>query len=101
MGETEVVVFKSGKAYCRRDSQVPKCLYHSTDSEHGRVSTIVVRGSSENLMDDIERAIDDGINTFKALTKVESIFICYKQVKIFFFDFQGQSTCAGFGSFRN
>jgi len=35
----------------------------------GDVSTILVRGSTDNIMDDIERAIDDGVNNFKALTK--------------------------------
>lgn len=50
VGETEVVVFK-------------------IDNELGRISTILVRGSSDNLMDDIERAIDDGVNSFKALTR--------------------------------
>ena len=34
-----------------------------------RVATIVLRGSTENAMDDIERAVDDGVNAFKALTK--------------------------------
>lgn len=34
------------------------------------VSTVIIRGSSENIMDDIERSIDDGVNTYKALTKV-------------------------------
>lgn len=38
-------------------------------SERGHVSTIVIRGSSQSRMDDIERAIDDAINTYKALTK--------------------------------
>jgi len=50
VGDTEVVVFKQ-------------------NSEQSRISTIVIRGSSENLMDDIERAVNAGINTFKALTK--------------------------------
>ncbi|KAI1725072.1 TCP-1/cpn60 chaperonin family domain-containing protein [Ditylenchus destructor] len=50
IGETDVVVFnKTG--------------------EVGHVCTIVVRGSSQPLMDDIERAIDDAVNTYKALTK--------------------------------
>lgn len=40
-----------------------------TDKEESRISTIVVRGSTENIMNNLERAIDDGINTFKALTK--------------------------------
>merc|ERR1719411_2244683 len=29
----------------------------------------MIRGATENIMDDIERAVDDGVNTFKALTK--------------------------------
>uniref|UniRef100_A0A915Q5C0 T-complex protein 1 subunit theta n=1 Tax=Setaria digitata TaxID=48799 RepID=A0A915Q5C0_9BILA len=38
-------------------------------SERGHVATIVIRGSSQSRMDDIERAIDDAINTYKALTR--------------------------------
>lgn len=30
----------------------------------------MIRGSTDNLMDDIERAIDDGVNTFKVLVRV-------------------------------
>ena len=30
---------------------------------------MIIRGSTDNIMDDLERAIDDGINTFNALTK--------------------------------
>ena len=40
------------------------------ESEESAISTIIIRGSTDNLMDDMERALDDGINTFKALTKV-------------------------------
>eukprot|EP00088_Acartia_fossae_P025511 TRINITY_DN2633_c0_g1_i1.p1 TRINITY_DN2633_c0_g1~~TRINITY_DN2633_c0_g1_i1.p1 ORF type:complete len:548 (-),score=187.54 TRINITY_DN2633_c0_g1_i1:614-2257(-) len=50
LGDTEIVVFKVG-------------------SEESRISTIVVRGSTDNYMDDIERAIDDGVNVFKGLCK--------------------------------
>ena len=39
------------------------------EREETAVSTVVIRGSTENIMDDIERAIDDGVNTFKALTR--------------------------------
>jgi len=52
IGETEVVIFQQDK-----------------DNKHSQVSTIVVRGSSDNLMDDIERAIDDAVNNVKALVK--------------------------------
>ncbi|XP_069492466.1 T-complex protein 1 subunit theta isoform X1 [Ambystoma mexicanum] len=50
VGDTQVVVFKHEK-------------------EDGAISTIVIRGSTDNLMDDIERAVDDGVNTFKVLTR--------------------------------
>ena len=54
LGDTEIVVFKVG-------------------SEESRISTIVVRGSTDNYMDDIERAIDDGVNVFKGLCKVSQV----------------------------
>lgn len=50
LGDTIVVVFK-------------------LDGKESRISTVLVRGSTENYMDDIERAIDDGVNTFKGITK--------------------------------
>lgn len=37
--------------------------------DDSRIATIVIRGATDNFMDDIERAIDDGVNTFKALTR--------------------------------
>lgn len=33
------------------------------------MATIVVRGSTHSVLDDIERAIDDGVNCIKTLTK--------------------------------
>ncbi|KAL3077341.1 hypothetical protein niasHS_013330 [Heterodera schachtii] len=50
IGDTQVVIFDK-------------------KSEVGKVATIVVRGSSQSLVDDIERAIDDAVNTYKALTR--------------------------------
>lgn len=50
IGDTSVVVFKQ-------------------DREDNAVATIVVRGATTNIMDDIERAIDDGVNSFKCLTR--------------------------------
>lgn len=43
-------------------------VFHQV-GEESQVSTVVVRGSTPNIMDDIERAVDDGVNVFKALTK--------------------------------
>ncbi|KAF7723115.1 T-complex protein 1 subunit theta [Apophysomyces ossiformis] len=34
-----------------------------------RTTTIVIRGATQNHMDDIERAVDDGVNVIKALTR--------------------------------
>jgi len=46
------------------------CGGHLLEKEESAVSTIVVRGSTDNIMDDIERAVDDGINTFRTIIKV-------------------------------
>jgi len=50
LGDTDVVVFKVGE-------------------KESRVATIVIRGATDNYMDDIERAIDDGVNVFKGVCK--------------------------------
>jgi len=50
LGDTNVVIFRM-------------------DSTESRISTIVVRGATENYMDDIERAIDDGVNTYKGICR--------------------------------
>lgn len=50
IGDTPVVIFKQ-------------------ESNKSPIATIVIRGATDNLMDDIERAIDDGVNAYKALTK--------------------------------
>jgi T-complex protein 1 subunit theta len=34
-----------------------------------KISTIIVRGATQSIMDDIERAIDDGVNTYRALCR--------------------------------
>lgn len=31
------------------------------------VSTVVLRGSTDSILDDLERAVDDGVNTYKVL----------------------------------
>ena len=39
------------------------------DEEDNRLSTIVLRGSTNNMLDDAERGIDDGVNTVKNITR--------------------------------
>ncbi|GMH20081.1 hypothetical protein Nepgr_021922 [Nepenthes gracilis] len=33
------------------------------------VSTVVLRGSTDSILDDLERAVDDGVNTYKAMCR--------------------------------
>jgi len=40
-----------------------------SDTSVTRTTTIVLRGATQNLLDDVERAIDDGVNVIKAVTK--------------------------------
>lgn len=37
--------------------------------ERSRTATIVLRGATTNVLDDMERAVDDGVNVIKALVK--------------------------------
>ena len=46
------------------------CVRGGSEREETAVATIVIRGATENIMDDVERAVDDGVNTFKALSRV-------------------------------
>jgi len=50
IGEQPVVIFERG-----------------TDSS--RMCTILIRGATDNILDDVERAVDDGVNNFKMLSK--------------------------------
>jgi len=49
---------------------------HGSESERGasggektKMATIILRGATQNLLDDLERAVDDGVNVLKALLK--------------------------------
>lgn len=39
------------------------------DESTSRTATIVIRGATQNNLDDVERAIDDGVNSIKGLVK--------------------------------
>ena len=39
------------------------------DNDVTRTATLVIRGATQNHLDDIERAIDDGVNVVKAITR--------------------------------
>lgn len=46
-----------------------KCVVIERDSEENKMATILVRGSTNNLLDNIERIIEDGVNAFKNLCR--------------------------------
>ena len=35
-----------------------------------KICTLALRAATENIMDDLERAVDDGVNNFKVYTRV-------------------------------
>jgi T-complex protein 1 subunit theta len=45
------------------------CTVIRQDASMGSIATIVLRGSTEGQLDDVERAVDDGVNAYKALCK--------------------------------
>lgn len=46
-----------------------KCIVLQQGSNLGQISTVVLRGSTDQMLDDIERAVDDGVNSYKLLCK--------------------------------
>jgi len=46
-------------------------IYFENTKENSNLVSIVLRGPTDNLLDDVERCIDDGVNTFKTMTKCE------------------------------
>lgn len=46
-----------------------KVIVFRRDDDENKLATIVLRGSTNSLLEDAERAIDDGVNTVKSLVK--------------------------------
>ena len=46
-----------------------KCIIFRRDEDENKLATIVLRGSTNSVLDDCERAVDDGVNTVKSLVK--------------------------------
>ncbi|KRZ24125.1 T-complex protein 1 subunit theta [Trichinella pseudospiralis] len=44
-------------------------VFFEQNLKGGNLSTIIIRGSSQNVLDEVEKAVDDGVNTFKQLLK--------------------------------
>jgi len=46
-----------------------KTLIFHQEKEKSKISTIILRGPTTNILDEIERSVDDGVNIYKALSK--------------------------------
>jgi len=46
-----------------------KCTVIRRDEEENKISTIVLRGSTKSMLEDLERTIDDGVNSIKCVIK--------------------------------
>lgn len=46
-----------------------KCTVMRSGKTGSRISTILLRASTQNLLDDVDRAIDDAVNVYKGITK--------------------------------
>jgi len=44
-------------------------VFEQGATDHVQVATILLRSSTHNILNDVERAIDDGVNTVRALTR--------------------------------
>jgi T-complex protein 1 subunit theta len=46
-----------------------KCTVFRMGKHGSRIATILLRASTQNLLDDVDRAIDDAVNVYKGITK--------------------------------
>ena len=46
-----------------------RCVVVRQEDASSAVATVVLRGATDNAMDDVERAVDDGVNAYKALAR--------------------------------
>ncbi|KAI9139856.1 chaperonin Cpn60/TCP-1 family [Paraphysoderma sedebokerense] len=46
-----------------------RCTVFRQENELTKTATIVIRGGTQNFLDDLERALDDGVNTVKAAVR--------------------------------
>ena len=55
---------------------------HAPEGGNSKICTLALRAATENIMDDLERAVDDGVNNFKVLTRVSFTDTCVKSAII-------------------
>ena len=49
-----------------------KLVVFKRNTEDCRLSTIILRGSTKNILEDIERAIDDAVSVFRSIIREPS-----------------------------
>ena len=85
IGGDRVTVFRQGAdpVLARIDARgvapvrISLCVHaHRADGEDSAMATIVIRGATTNMMDDLERAIDDAVNVVKAVVRVRPSASC-------------------------
>lgn len=47
-----------------------KCTIFKQEKEGSRVATIIVRGSTNNVLEDVERAVDDAVHVYRNMARV-------------------------------
>lgn len=54
---------------CVKEISSTKVTVFRRDEDENKLATIVLRGSTNSMLDDAERSVDDGVNTVKSLVK--------------------------------
>ena len=52
-----------------REISSQQCTIFRRDQDENKMATIVLRGSTSSMLEDTERAVDDGVNTVKSLIR--------------------------------
>jgi len=57
------------RVYVREVGLKKVTVFQHKKGDQSQISTIMLRGSTKNILDDIERAVDDGVNVIKSMVK--------------------------------
>lgn len=57
---------------CVEELASEKLIVFKRNTDDCKLSTIVLRGSTKNILEDVERAIDDGVNVYRSMVREPS-----------------------------
>jgi len=57
------------RAYVKEVGLQKVTVFEQKEEDNSKIATIMLRGSTKNILNDIERAVDDGVNVIKAMCK--------------------------------